>query len=55
MVYCCANNTGLFSLNEADIRTGLKTDLHLTDDSKLDILIAAYHLAISRLSLCTVR
>jgi para-nitrobenzyl esterase len=32
----------LFSLNEADMRSRLKTYLHLEDDAKLDSLIATY-------------
>ena len=32
----------LFSLNDADMRTRLKTYLHLEDDAKLDSLIATY-------------
>jgi para-nitrobenzyl esterase len=32
----------LFSLNEADMRSRLKNDLHLTDDSKLEGLIETY-------------
>ena len=32
----------LFSLNEADMRTKLKSLLHLTDDAQLDSLVAVY-------------
>ncbi|MGD1210584.1 MAG: carboxylesterase family protein [Candidatus Acidiferrales bacterium] len=35
-------DASLFSLNEADMRTKLKTYLHLTDDSQLESLIAIY-------------
>jgi para-nitrobenzyl esterase len=35
-------DSGQFSLNEADMRTRLKAGLQLTDDSKLDGLIATY-------------
>lgn len=35
-------DASLFSLNEADMRTKLKSYLHLTDNSRLDSLIAAY-------------
>jgi len=35
-------DSGLFSLNETDMRTKLKAYLQLTDDSKLDGLIATY-------------
>ncbi|HXY79485.1 MAG TPA: carboxylesterase/lipase family protein [Candidatus Bathyarchaeia archaeon] len=38
-------DASLFSLNEADMRTKLKTYLHLTDDSLLDSLIATYEKA----------
>jgi para-nitrobenzyl esterase len=36
------NDSKLFSLKEADMRAKLKADLYLTDDSKLDALIATY-------------
>lgn len=35
-------DASLFSLNESDMRTKLKSYLHLTDDSQLDRLIATY-------------
>ncbi len=35
-------DASLFSLNEADMRTKLKSYLHLADDSELDSLIATY-------------
>ncbi|HXX44514.1 MAG TPA: carboxylesterase/lipase family protein [Candidatus Acidoferrales bacterium] len=35
-------DASLFSLNEADMRTKLKSYLHLTDDAQLDSLLAVY-------------